>query len=307
MTKTAERPGLVDAVPPAPPPIAPPAPPPYWPDEHPPPSFGPPPRKRDWRSVFVTFVAAVTALLVAFAVVLSGQANREFGTLAPPAPSASGGTGTSAVENGLVYVNSVLGYRNAAAAGTGMLLTSDGIILTNNHVIDGATSITVAVLSNLRTYSATVVGTDPSHDIAVLQLQGARGLSTMPTGDSDTARVGDLVVAIGNGDGDGGVPDVASGRITALNQTITTDGSNGESLEGLIETDADVISGFSGGALAKDGKVIGVVTAASTAGAAPGVPRGELGTDTDGYAIPIDAALAIAQRILDGENTAAIH
>ena len=163
------------------------------------------------------------------------------------------------VKDGLVYINTVLGYQSASAAGTGMVLTADGTVLTNNHVISGATSIKVTVLSNGRTYAATVVGTDPTDDIAVLKLTGASGLETIPLGDSSTVQLGDSVVAIGNGNGDGGEPDRVSGTITSLDEDITTSGTESESLQDLLETDADVVSGYSGGALVDDGKVVGVL------------------------------------------------
>ena len=93
------------------------------------------------------------------------------------------------------------------------MLTSSGEVLTNNHVINGATSIRVTDIGNGRSYPAKVVGYDRSHDIAVLQLQGASGLQTVTTGNSSSAAAGQKVVALGNAEGKGGTPSVAAGRI----------------------------------------------------------------------------------------------
>jgi S1-C subfamily serine protease len=200
---------------------------------------------------------------------------------------------------GVVDIDTVLGYRNGEAAGTGMVLTSDGEILTNNHVIQGATKVTVTVVSTGRTYTASVVGTDPSDDVAVLQLDDASGLQVADFSDED-ASIGEAVTAVGNAGGTGGTPSAVSGTVTALDQSITaTDetGSNPEQLTGLIETDADVQAGDSGGPLydTASGQIIGMDTAASTGG------------QVDGYAIPIASALSIAEQITSGVDSATIH
>jgi len=200
---------------------------------------------------------------------------------------------------GVVDIDTVLGYRNGEAAGTGMVLTSDGEILTNNHVIQGATKVTVTVVSTGRTYTASVVGTDPGDDVAVLQLDDASGLQVADFSDQD-ATIGEAVTAVGNAGGTGGTPSAVSGTVTALDQSITaTDetGSNSEQLTGLIETDADVQAGDSGGPLydTASGEIIGMDTAASTGG------------QIDGYAIPIASALSIAEQITSGVDSATIH
>jgi S1-C subfamily serine protease len=172
------------------------------------------------------------------------------------------------VTPGLVDVNTVLGFQGARAAGTGIVLTSDGEILTNHHVIAGATEITVVDKGNGKTYTASVVGYDTAHDIAVLKLKDASGLETAKIGDSSKVKVGDQVVGIGNAGGKGGTPSYAAGSVTALDQAITaTDesGSNPENLAGLIQTDANIQPGDSGGPLANSaGEVIGVDTAGGT-------------------------------------------
>ncbi|MFF0343348.1 S1C family serine protease [Kribbella sp. NPDC004875] len=168
----------------------------------------------------------------------------------------------SKVSPGLVDVNTVLGYQGARAAGTGIVLTSDGEVLTNHHVIQGATSITVTDIGNGKTYKASVVGYDDQHDIAVLKLKDASGLQTADTGNSDQVKVGDQVVGVGNAGGVGGTPSYAAGKVTALNQAITATDENGqdpENLTNLIGTDADIQAGDSGGPLVNaGGKVIGV-------------------------------------------------
>ena len=164
----------------------------------------------------------------------------------------------------LVDVNSTFGYQGAQGAGTGVVLSSTGEILTNNHVIDGATKISVTDVGNGKTYDATVVGYDASHDVAVLQLHGASGLQTAKLGDSAAAAVGDPVVAIGNAGGTGGTPTSAGGSITALGQSITASdelGGTSEQLSGLIQVNANVQAGDSGGSLVNSaGQVIGIDT-----------------------------------------------
>jgi S1-C subfamily serine protease len=206
-----------------------------------------------------------------------------------------GTTASASQATGVVTVVSTLGYQSAKAAGTGIVLTSSGVVLTNNHVIEGATAVQVTVESTGRTYTATVVGTDPTHDVAVLRLANASGLATARTS-STAAQVGQAVTAVGNAGGTGTLTAV-SGTVTALKQSITTasEGSaNSERLTGLIETDADIVSGDSGGPLLNaSGAVIGIDTAASS------------GTSqVTGYAITIGSALRIAETILSGQDTA---
>jgi S1-C subfamily serine protease len=171
------------------------------------------------------------------------------------------------VDPGLVDIVSTLGDQSAEAAGTGMVVTSSGEVLTNNHVIDGATSIKATDIGNGRTYTAKVVGYDKSDDVAVIQLQGASGLTTVSFGDSSQVAVGQSVVALGNAGGQGGTPSVATGTVTALNQSITAsdEGSgSSENLTGMIESNANIQPGDSGGSLVNSaGQVIAIDTAAS--------------------------------------------
>jgi S1-C subfamily serine protease len=212
------------------------------------------------------------------------------------------------VDPGLVDIDTSLGYQSEEAAGTGIVLTSSGEILTNNHVIDGATTISVTDVGNQKTYSASVVGYDRTRDIAVLQLHNASGLQTATIGNSSNVSVGEDVVGIGNAGGTGGTPSAAGGTVTALNQSITAsdegDGSS-EQLTGLIETNADIQAGDSGGSLVTgSGQVIGIDTAAS-AGFSFQSPDQSQGTQ--GFAIPINSALTIAKQIESGSASSTVH
>ena len=210
---------------------------------------------------------------------------------------------TAAQEVGVVTIVSTLDYDSSSqAAGTGIILTSGGEILTNNHVVEGSTSIKVTVESTNKTYTAKVVGTDSTDDIAVLQLVDGSGTDvtglTKATLDTQKLALGDAVTSVGNAEGTGNLV-AAAGSVTALDQDIqVANDETGatESLAGLIETDADVVSGDSGGPLIDArGEVTGVVTAASSGG-----------RTTTGYAIPITTALTIAKKIIAGEASSTI-
>ena len=226
-------------------------------------------------------------------------------------------------------------------------MTSNGEILTNNHVVNGATSVSVTDIGNGKTYKATVVGYDESHDVAVLQLSGASGLTTATTGNSSTVkRRRQRGRRSATQAAPAAPPSVAPGTVTALNQSITAsdEGSgSSEQLSGLIETNANIQPGDSGGPLVNSyGQIIGMDTAASTqlpvrrvrrvsggfggfggfggsagsAGPAPArrVHRVEHGSSssgqdssTQGYAIPIDTALSIASQIEAGQASSTVH
>jgi len=216
-------------------------------------------------------------------------------------PGAPAGSATAAQQVGVVDIDTVLGYQRAAAAGTGMVISSSGEILTNNHVIAGATSISVRVVTTGKAYRAAVVGTDATHDVAVLQLQNASGLQTAAVGDSTAVQVGDHVTGVGNAGGTGGTPGAATGTIVALDQALTAtdeNGQNPERLTGMIETDAPIEAGDSGGPLYDSANhVIGMDTAASAQRRGTAV----------GFAIPINRATALAAQIEAGEASATIH
>jgi S1-C subfamily serine protease len=215
---------------------------------------------------------AVIAAVAAVGLVAGGAGYHLVSAGSTPSPAASTTALTTSqiankVDPGLVDIVSTLGDQNAEAAGTGMVVTSSGEVLTNNHVIDGATSIKATDIGNGRTYTAKVVGYDKSDDVAVIQLQGASGLTTVSFGDSSQVAVGQSVVALGNAGGKGGTPSVATGTVTALNQSITAgdEGSgSSENLTGMIESNANIQPGDSGGSLVNSaGQVIAIDTAAS--------------------------------------------
>ena len=210
---------------------------------------------------------------------------------------------------GLVDVVSTLGLQQASSAGTGLVLTPSGVILTNNHVIKGATSIRVTDIGNGRTYSAKVVGYDQSQDIGVLQLVGASGLQTVSLGNSSTVKVGDKVVALGNALGKGGTPSVAVGKVAGLGAAINAsdDGAGTvEHLTGLIRHSAPIQPGDSGGPLVSNtGQVIGIDTAGSHS--AGFQSQSGQSPATQAFAIPINQAVAIAHQIEGGQASATVH
>jgi S1-C subfamily serine protease len=220
------------------------------------------------------------------------------------------------VSPGLVDINTTLGLQGERAAGTGMVLTSNGEVLTNNHVVEGATNISVTDVGNGQTYRGSVVGYDRSQDIAVLQLTGASGLTTVTTGNSSRLAVGDQVLGIGNAGGVGGTPSVTKGAVTALGQSITaTDRSagNAEQLVGLIQVSANIQPGDSGGPLVDGaGQVVGIDTAASSqnqvvSGSGADLGNGGQASAPQGFAIPINRALSVAQQIESGSASSTVH
>lgn len=212
-------------------------------------------------------------------------------------------TGSAGVGSGVVVIETSLGYQDAHAAGTGMVLTSSGQVLTNNHVIRNATDIRVVVPGTGRSYPARVVGYDTSDDVAVLQARGASQLKTVSLGDSDSLDPGEPVRALGNAGGTGSLH-AASGTVTGIDRDITVGDDQGgsESLAGMIETSADVQPGDSGGPLMDaSGHVVGMDTAAS-------VTNGSgQAADSTGFAIPINRARSIADQIVRGDASATIH
>jgi len=202
-------------------------------------------------------------------------------------------------------VDITIALDDGEAAGTGMVLTPSGLVLTNNHVIDGATKISVQIAATGPTYSAHVVGYDIVDDVALLQLEGASGLKTVTLGDSAAAAVDDAVVTIGNALGAPGPHAVTTGSIDALDQSITANdpgGGGSQDLSGLIQIDARLRPGDSGGPLVNSaGQVIGMNSVASVGG------RRFNGGSSLGYAIPIVHALDIARQIQAGTASASVH
>jgi S1-C subfamily serine protease len=215
----------------------------------------------------------------------------------------------SKLDPSIVDITSDLSFEGATAEGTGMVLTSNGYVLTNNHVIDGATSVTARVTTTDKTYKADVVGYDATDDVALLKLEGASGLPTITQGNSTNVKVKDQVLALGNAEGQGGLPSTAQGSVLALNQSIQASDSGAsttESLHGMIESDAPIQEGDSGGPLVNtSGQVVGMDTAANTGSGMQ--YSGYSGGATQGYSIPINTAMTIADQIKAGQSSSKVH
>jgi S1-C subfamily serine protease len=217
----------------------------------------------------------------------------------------TGAVGTQAspsdVRAATVRINTTLGYQDSAAIGTGIVIGSNGLVLTNNHVIRGATSVRATVAGSGRTYRATVLGYSPTADVAVLQLDDASGLPTVAIGGG--AHVGESVTTLGNAGGNGGLQSSSTGRVTAVGRSITVADDQGgtEHLAGLIQTDASLRPGDSGGpVIDSSDHVIGMDTAAM-------IGFQFRSTGPEGYAIPIARALALVKQIQAGRSSANVH
>jgi S1-C subfamily serine protease len=223
------------------------------------------------------------------------------------AGSLNAGALAAKVDPGVVDITSQLKYSDATAEGTGMVISASGLVLTNNHVIDQATSVSATLVTSGKSYPAKVLGYDSTNDVALLQLVGASGLKTVTLSDSAKAKVGDAVLALGNAGGKGGLPSTAQGTIQALNQSIEASDSGAgttEKLHGMIETNAPIQQGDSGGPLVNgSGEVVGMDTAANSATSG----FGGYSPATTGFAIPINSAMTIANQINAGKASATVH
>jgi S1-C subfamily serine protease len=286
----------------------------YWVPPPPPPP--PPPVRGEphlWRWIAVSFLVALIAAGGSGIGVGWGLARALHGTptvvqspiaIASPIASqnATPATGSvdanaiaSKVDPALVFINTVVG--TGQAAGTGMILTPDGEVLTNNHVVTGSTSINVTIVGQSASHTAHVIGVAPAADVALIQIEGVSGLPTVTFASSTNVQVGDPIVALGNALGLGGTPSVSSGTVTALNQTITASegGSKSEQLTGMIESDAPISPGESGGPLVNTaGQVVGMITAGDIQGF-----RSQ--TSRVNYAIPADTAVNYVNKIRSGQ------
>jgi S1-C subfamily serine protease len=222
--------------------------------------------------------------------------------------SGGGSLRTSAVaakvDPGVVDIDALIAYSGGTSSeGTGMVISRDGLVLTNNHVINGSNNIHVraAVASGAREYTATVVGYDATHDVALLKIS-APNLQPVSVGNSDQVKLGTQVVALGNAEGQGGLPRPAAGLVNSLNKTIDpTDESTGatETLHNMLQTTADIVSGDSGGPLANGaGQVIGMTTANASSS--------QGSSSVLGYAIPINTALDVAHQIAAGQRSSTV-
>jgi putative serine protease PepD len=181
----------------------------------------------------------------------------------------------------------------STSAGSGIILTSDGEVLTNAHVVNGASSIKVTLNGESQSRTATLVGIDTSADLALLKITGASGLPTVTIGKSSDMAVGDDVVAIGNALALQGGPTVTSGIVSALNRSIDT--GSGQ-MTGLIQTDASISSGNSGGPLVNAaGQVIGINSAAAASS------QSTTAQNID-FAIPIDKAMTVVEQLRSGST-----
>ena len=257
----------------------------------------PPPHERRFRRWFVALVLLVVVVIGAVAGVgLStwrggdNQSSPAFGT-----GSVSGSA--EVVDRAVVDVTSRLADGSGIAAGTGMIISATGEVLTNNHVVRDGAHITAEVDGAGPDIPATVVGVDAVHDVALLQLQGVSNLPTVTFADSSSLHVGDAVTTLGNALGQGGQPVSSSGDVTALGQTITVSDEIGgsETLDNLIEINAQILQGDSGGPLLNSsGQVVGMDTAAEVLGI------GRDPSSVAGYAIPSDDALNVVKQIQHG-------
>ena len=276
--------------------------------------YGPRLRRRGSGNMLTHTIMAVLGAALAAGLLLafynpgsggSGISLPGSGAVPAPAPAAPLTGGEQAivtkVKPDLVIINTNLQFDSEAAAGTGMVINADGLVLTNNHVIDGSTKITATVAATGRTYSATVVGYDKTGDIALIQLQNASGLTVVPIGNSSSVKTGNAVVALGNAEGRGRIT-AAAGEVTGLDQTITASEEGGstasETLTRMIQTNANIVPGDSGGPLAGSTGVIGMDTAGNAVSDQQQAPAG--------FAIPINTALSVARQIAGGHASSTI-
>jgi S1-C subfamily serine protease len=269
--------------------------------------------KRRWPMVLLASALVLVMAVGGFGVtrsVISATSEPQITTPADPgsdpstpsegtAPSANPGTRsasvTAAQSKGVVLIESEVS--NGVAAGTGMILTPDGKVLTNYHVVAGSDKVQVIVADTGDSYTATVLGFDQSRDVALLQLKGASGLATV-TVDTDAVNEGDQIAAVGNASG-GGKLVKAAGEVTATDQNLTVSSDspwgNSEDLKGLIQTTAGAVPGDSGGPMFDaQTEVLGMTTAGST-------------TEHTSYAVPIATALSVVQQIETGQDAGTVR
>jgi S1-C subfamily serine protease len=219
------------------------------------------------------------------------------------APTNSGPLSAATVaklDSAIVDITADTASPGGRVAGTGMVITSNGEVLTNNHVIDDTVNITAKIDGTGTTYKVKVIGYDLSDDVALVQLVGASNLPTVPIGDSSKLSTGDQITVLGNALGRGGTPAESTGTVAVLNTTITASDTTGnnETLTGMIQVNAAIEPGDSGGPeVNAAGQVIGMTTAGQTSGN-PNLQAGS----TTGFAIPINKAMQIVQEIRSGSG-----
>jgi len=235
-------------------------------------------------------IRRIPLLAIAVLALLAGSFHGHTASGAAPSPT-----------KGVVLVNTNLALQGSNAAGTGIVLTKNGQVLTNNHVIAGATTIKVTVPATKRTYVADVVGYDIVDDVALLKLEGASNLATATMGNSEKLKIGQATRTVGNANGAGKLV-VSSGKILALHQTISVQQDDGgvSQLRNLVKTSARLIPGDSGGPLLdSSGHVIGVDAAGSS--------NSTFGGSAPGYAIAINRVLTVVKQITAERSSPLVH
>jgi putative serine protease PepD len=254
-----------------------------------------PPRRRSLTSVVVAaslagLVGAGVGFGGAYAVVDGNEATTL--SSSPPSSPVTAAPGSVAGAAQFAMPSTVdIKVRTAQGGGegSGVVLTADGAVLTNNHVVAGASDIAVTLADGTE-HTATVVGTAPSYDLAVIRIAGVSGLTPATLGSSADLKVGQQVVAIGSPQGLSGT--VTTGIVSSLNRTVAVEGDGAAVVYNGLQTDAAINPGNSGGPLVDlDGRVVGINSAIATTGQ----NGGNIGL---GFAIPVDTAHRVAQEIL---------
>jgi S1-C subfamily serine protease len=223
------------------------------------------------------------------------------GSQIPSAGGALSAATVARIDSSVVDINADVAGGTGQVAGTGMIITSNGLVLTNNHVIDHTVNITAQIDGAGTTYKVKVIGYDYKDDVALVQLENASNLPTIPLGDSSKVSVGDAITVLGNALGKGGTPAEVTGTIAGLGAQITAsdDSGNTEALTDMLQVSAAIQPGDSGGPEVNSaGQVIGMTTAGQTSG-----NPGQETASTTGFAIPVNKAMTIIAEIRSGSGT----
>lgn len=205
------------------------------------------------------------------------------------------------LDSAIVDINADTAAGGGQVSGTGMIITSNGEVLTNNHVIDDTVNIRAQIDGAGTVYQVKVIGYDAIDDVALVQLVGASNLPTVPIGNSSNLSVGNTITVLGNALGKGGTPAQVSGTVAQIGATITAsdDSGNTETLTSMIQVTAAIEPGDSGGPEVNSaGQVIGMTTAGQTSGN----PNQQQTVSTTGFAIPINRAMQIVAEIQSGSG-----